>query len=120
MTDAYKGLIDGDEKPEQTAVRELKEETGYVGEVIKATELMYCDPGLSSANMKAVYVKIDMNNSVNKNPRPELDEGEYIETFTLPLKNLYQSLNELAEQGHTIDARLMHFAMGLDVASTLN
>lgn len=29
------GLIDPGETPEQTAVRELKEETGYVGEVIE-------------------------------------------------------------------------------------
>lgn len=35
------GLIDAGETPEQAAVRELKEETGYVGVVSDSTPLMF-------------------------------------------------------------------------------
>jgi ADP-ribose pyrophosphatase len=34
------GLIDPDEGPEVCALRELKEETGYIGEVIKGEDGM--------------------------------------------------------------------------------
>ena len=43
------GLIDEGEGPEEAAVRELKEETGYTGEVVKVTGLMVNDPGMISA-----------------------------------------------------------------------
>ena len=35
------GLIDPGETAEQAAVRELKEETGYVGEVTESTPIMF-------------------------------------------------------------------------------
>ena len=35
------GLIDAGETPEQCAVRELKEETGYVGEAEQISTVMY-------------------------------------------------------------------------------
>jgi 8-oxo-dGTP pyrophosphatase MutT (NUDIX family) len=35
------GLIDAGETPEQAAVRELKEETGYVGHVLETSPVMF-------------------------------------------------------------------------------
>lgn len=35
------GLVDEDETAEQAAIRELKEETGYVGEVLETTPVMW-------------------------------------------------------------------------------
>jgi ADP-ribose pyrophosphatase len=35
------GLIDEGETAEQAAVRELKEETGYVGEVLETSPIMF-------------------------------------------------------------------------------
>jgi 8-oxo-dGTP pyrophosphatase MutT (NUDIX family) len=44
------GLIDAGETPEQAAVRELKEETGYVGTVTEATPVMFNGVTFSSAS----------------------------------------------------------------------
>jgi ADP-ribose pyrophosphatase len=45
------GLIDAEETPEQAAVRELYEETGYRGEVVSSSPAVSADPGMTSANM---------------------------------------------------------------------
>lgn len=45
------GLIDGDDGPEASALRELAEETGYGGEgrgkVVSTGQIVYSDPGVS-------------------------------------------------------------------------
>ena len=125
------GLIDKNETAEEAAIRELREETGYVGEVGTSSTLLYNDPGLSNAvsylgamtfvvlihlqNMKVIQVEVDMSKPENKNPEPHLDKGEQIETFTVPLDSLHEELQQLDKQGFTIDARLSHFALGVSL-----
>lgn len=46
------GLIDEGESPEEAAVRELKEETGYEGKVCETTPVLSNQPGMTNANMK--------------------------------------------------------------------
>ncbi|EMC94217.1 hypothetical protein BAUCODRAFT_94415, partial [Baudoinia panamericana UAMH 10762] len=46
------GLIDEGETPEQAAIRELKEETGYEGKVVDCSPTIVADPGLTTANMQ--------------------------------------------------------------------
>lgn len=46
------GLVDADESPEDAAVRELKEETGYAGRVLSLSPTIVSDPGLTTANMQ--------------------------------------------------------------------
>ncbi|KAI3405678.2 YSA1 [Candida oxycetoniae] len=113
------GLIDPNESVETTAVRELQEETGYHGEFRKQSPVIYSDPGLTNANMVLAYVDIDLQNPKNCDPKPKLEESEFITTFSLPLNNLRKSLDEIAQRENcTVDARLYHFAMGLELAKT--
>ncbi len=115
------GLIDEGESPADAAVRELHEETGYVGTIPQdaaAAEgfLMWNDPGFCNTNTKMIFVEVDMSDERNRNPKPELEEGEYIETFTLPLKSLWADLARLDAEGYAIDARVGGLAQGMEVA----
>ncbi|KAL0263154.1 ADP-ribose diphosphatase [Diplodia seriata] len=114
------GLIDAGETPEVCAVRELKEETGYEGEVIAegfgVSPVMWNDPGFCSTNLNMVHVTVDMTKPANKNPKPELEENEFIECFTVPLADLYARCRELERQGFAIDARVGTLAEGIEIA----
>ncbi|KAI5207000.1 putative ADP-ribose pyrophosphatase [Aureobasidium subglaciale] len=118
------GLVDEGEDAESCAVRELKEETGYVGEVIKGalgvTPVMYNDPGFCNTNLSMVHVHVDMSNPDNQNPRPELEENEFIECFSVPLKDLYAECKKLEMDGYAIDARVLTLAEGIEVARQFN
>ena len=52
----------------------------------------------------------------NQNPQPELEEGEFIETFTVPLDKLWEECERLDSEGFAIDARVGTLAQGLEVA----
>ncbi|KAI9840861.1 MAG: hypothetical protein M1838_003871, partial [Thelocarpon superellum] len=114
------GLVDPGETPEICAVRELKEETGYVGEVVRdgtgISPLMFNDPGFCNTNLNMVHVTIDMSRPENRDPKPELEENEFIDVFTVPLKNLYRECRKFEEEGYAIDARVGSLAEGFEVA----
>ena len=63
-----------------------------------------------------MFVEVDMADPRNQNPVPELEENEYIETFTLPLDNLWNDLAELDKKGFGIDARVATLAQGMEMA----
>ncbi|TVY28528.1 ADP-ribose pyrophosphatase, partial [Lachnellula hyalina] len=110
------GLVDAGESAEQAAVRELKEETGYVGVVSESSPVMYNDPGFCNTNLKMIHVTIDMNDSRNQDLKPELEDSEFIEVFTLPLKELWEACGKWEEEGYVIDARVGTLAEGIEVA----
>lgn len=118
------GLIDPNESVESTAERELLEETGYSGTFVLLNHndvTIYSDPGLTNANMALVTVDIDLSSEKNQNPKPQLEDGEFIEVFTLPLKSLLADLVKVCqEEDCVVDARLYHLAVGLELARLIN
>ncbi|KAI1635978.1 NUDIX hydrolase domain-like protein [Biscogniauxia mediterranea] len=110
------GLIDEGETAEEAAVRELKEETGYVGKASETTPMMFNDPGFCNTNLRMVHVTVDMSLPENQNLQPELEEDEFIEVFLVPLKDLYAECKRLEAEGYAIDARVGTFAEGIEVA----
>lgn len=110
------GLIDEGETAEECAVRELREETGYVGTATETSPMMFNDPGFCNTNLKMVHVSIDMDLKENQNPQPQLEEGEYIEVFTVKLKDLWDECKKLEKEGNVIDARVGTLAEGILLA----
>ncbi|KAA6416683.1 MAG: adp-ribose pyrophosphatase [Trebouxia sp. A1-2] len=86
------GLIDEGEDAAQAAVRELKEETGYSGKVTSVSEPCFSDPGMTNSNMQWAVVDIDADAPENANVKPELEPGEFIDVFLVPLQGLHMAL----------------------------
>jgi hypothetical protein len=66
-----------------------------------------------------VHVTIDMSNPANQDLKPELEENEFIEVFTLPLRDLYVECKKLEKEGYAIDARVGTLAEGIELARRL-
>ena len=114
------GLVDAGETAEEAALRELREETGYIAEkVFEITPILYNDPGICNTNLRMVHVFIDISLPENKDPKPKLEENEFIEAFTVPLKDLWAECERFAAKGFAIDARVGTFAEGISVAQRL-
>ena len=97
-------------------MRELREETGYIGVPLEQSPVMFNDPGFCNTNLRTVHVKIDMDLPENKQPKPQLEENEFIEVFTLPLDNLWEDCKRLEAEGYAIDARVGTLAEGMMIA----
>ena len=118
------GLIDPNESAQTCAIRELKEETGYIATIPRGAEaaaesfVMHNDPGFCNTNTKMIFVEVDMSDERNQegNLKPELEENEFIQSFSIPLKSLWDDLKKLDEEGFAVDARVGTLAQGMEVA----
>jgi ADP-ribose pyrophosphatase len=63
-----------------------------------------------------VHVSVDMSLPENQNPKPELEENEFIEVFNVRLADLWEECKKLEAQGCAIDARVGTLAEGIEVA----
>lgn len=63
-----------------------------------------------------VHVTIDMSNPANQDLKPELEENEFIEVFTVKLEDLWEECKKLEQEGYAIDARVGTLAEGIEIA----
>jgi len=97
-------------------VRELREETGYVGKASETSPMMFNDPGFCNTNLRMVHVTIDMELPENQDLKPQLEESEFIEVFTVKLADLWEECKRLEAEGCAIDARVGTLAEGILLA----
>ncbi|KAL3793674.1 hypothetical protein HJC23_010246 [Cyclotella cryptica] len=120
------GLIDANEDPAQAAVREFKEETGYIGQVLSVSPPSYLSPGLTNESACLVRMEVDMtleHNAKNHErktahdglERCEKDRG--LEKLLLPRVGFLNALHNLQEKdGVKIFAALYSLAVGMSVS----
>lgn len=83
------GYIDNNEEPIEAALRELKEETGYVSDNIKYLGKFYQDQGCSSA-LNHYFIAFNCEKKYNQN----LDESEFIKYIKVDFNELNTLINE--------------------------
>ncbi|KAM9705385.1 ADP-sugar pyrophosphatase isoform 1-T2 [Menidia menidia] len=117
------GLIDEGETAEVAALRELKEETGYKGEVVGVTPVTCLDPGLSNCTTQIVLVNINGDDVENINPTQQLGchymdfnplPLEFVEVILLPVDEFQGKIDDLLRKEKiVVDSKVYIFAMGI-------
>jgi ADP-ribose pyrophosphatase len=96
------GLIDAGETPEQTARRELAEETGYTGRVLQVGPGVSSTAGLSTEIVHMVYMLVDEEPAI----APQHEGSERIRVFTLRPEEVGRFLSECEKHKRILDAKL--------------
>lgn len=89
------GKLELNEKPKETALRELKEETGYSTDNIEYISEFYPTPGYCTEKIH-VFLAKDLVPG-----EQDLDENEYVEVIKLPFEEAY----EMVLNGDLTDAK---------------
>lgn len=112
------GLVDEGESPQQAAIRELLEETGYHGKIIDFIPPRTLSPGLGTECIAIVYTEIDENAPENQNPTPSLERTEAsLKVHRFTLEQLTSMMFSADHDGIQIEAKLSSFILGWALAS---
>lgn len=78
------GLIEHDENPQETAIRELQEEIGYKPNKLEYLLDSYASPGFTNEKL-SLFLATDLEES-----KLDLDDSEFLEVEEYPIDELYQ------------------------------
>jgi len=109
------GLIDKGESAQDAALRELKEETGFVGTIDEEFQSMILcmSPGLCDEAIKIIVVNVDLDREENKDPEQMLDEGEDI---IVKRVDIMTGLKDMMKQGTEMPISMLYsFALGIEL-----
>lgn len=110
------GLIDPGEDAMTAGLRELTEETGYVGEAEGMLPTSCLDPGMSRATIKMAKVLVDAEMAENlegMQKQGEEDEG-LVRVHRVPVRGMLKALNELADtEDFLVHTGLLMYAGGI-------
>ncbi|WP_047985370.1 NUDIX domain-containing protein [Ornithinibacillus californiensis] len=85
------GKLEPGEDPQETAVRELEEETGYTTKSLTKLTSFYSSPGFADEIMH-IYVAKELEKLVEA---PSMDEDEFVEILEVTLEEAKQMVEEL-------------------------
>lgn len=104
------GLIEDGQTREEAALRELREETGYVGKVLSVGPPIFNTPGMTDEHVASVIVE------VGEQFEQQTEVNEDIEVLEIPIRHLKRELSELERSGLRMDAKLWSIAEGLELS----
>ena len=107
------GLIDDGEEPGEAALRELREETGYKGELKKLSDRAYSSPGLTDEFQ--IFARVEIDPAVQGEIQTDFDEAESIETFLVAPDKLNEFLENARRNGDVVDAKVVAYAFSTDL-----
>lgn len=91
------GKIEHNEEPRETAIRELKEETGYEANKMEYLMEFYTSPGFSNEKIY-LFLATDLQTG-----EMDLDEGEFVDVEEYKLEDLYK----MVKRGEITDAKTL-------------
>ena len=109
------GLVDSGETREQTATRELSEETGYFGEVEKISPRLYSSPGILSEAVSFAHIQVDENLPDNQRPTARNEPGEFITVFKKSVDEISKFFNQESSHGVKFDVKLYSYFLAQGV-----
>lgn len=98
------GLIDDGEAPDQAALRELEEETGYRGRIVTVGPAVSTSAGLTTELVHVVYVEADEVPQAERENGPESSED--IEVMKIARAEFSDSLRRWNAAGDILDIKL--------------
>jgi 8-oxo-dGTP pyrophosphatase MutT (NUDIX family) len=107
------GLIDGSETSDEAARRELWEETGYRGRVVRCFPASYNTPGLSSERTHVAMVEIDETSLENQHAMPHPDEAEEIDVVLVSRTEIADFLARAETAGVQFDSKVISYLIAL-------
>ena len=109
------GLVDKGETLDQTPIRELSEETGYVGEVQKISHRLYSSPGILSEAVSFAHIQVDENLAENQMPKAQNEPGEFITVFKKSVDEILEFFNQEISHCVKFDAKLYSYFLAQGV-----
>lgn len=109
------GAIDKNETPEETAIRETKEEVGYFIKNLKKVAKVFLSPGLM---WEQVHIYVAEYSDKDKFEKGEglIDEGEEIEVLEVPFKDALKMI----ENEEIVDARTIMLLQYVQLNKLMN
>lgn len=102
------GLIDPGESVEDTALRELYEETGYRGRITRTLPWCCSSPGMTGESFATAFMEID-EAQYPAPPEQHLEDSEDIELFAVTPEEVPAFLAEARRRGDAVDAKVEYF-----------
>ena len=107
MVEFPAGLIDPGESAAETALRELYEETGFEGKVIRCTAGGYSSPGMTGESIVLAQMEIDGKKYPGGMiPENHQEECENIEVFRIKTADLGKFVEKMEAEGCGIDSKI--------------